>query len=68
MFWVVDSLIMRKYKQKDSLEGSRSIENPVRNEESQVSPENVLWADVHRQPILSRTPLIVTAVGSNDTR
>ncbi|EMP38827.1 hypothetical protein UY3_03951, partial [Chelonia mydas] len=68
MFWLVDSLIMRKYKQKDSLEGSRSIENPVRNEESQVSPENVLWADVHRQPILSRTPLIVTAVGGNDTR
>uniref|UniRef100_A0A8C4VSB2 Transmembrane protein 110 n=1 Tax=Gopherus evgoodei TaxID=1825980 RepID=A0A8C4VSB2_9SAUR len=36
MFWVVDSLIMRKYKQMDSFEGSRSIENPVRNEESQV--------------------------------
>ncbi|CAM2098673.1 unnamed protein product [Caretta caretta] len=36
MFWLVDSLIMRKYKQKDSLEGSRSIENPVRNEESQL--------------------------------
>uniref|UniRef100_A0A8C3T927 Transmembrane protein 110 n=1 Tax=Chelydra serpentina TaxID=8475 RepID=A0A8C3T927_CHESE len=36
MFWAVDSLIMRKYKQKDSLEGSRSIENPARNEESQV--------------------------------
>ncbi|XP_029766681.1 store-operated calcium entry regulator STIMATE-like [Terrapene carolina triunguis] len=36
MFWVVDSLIMRKYKQTDSLEGSRSIENPVRNEESQA--------------------------------
>uniref|UniRef100_K7FXP3 Transmembrane protein 110 n=1 Tax=Pelodiscus sinensis TaxID=13735 RepID=K7FXP3_PELSI len=36
MFWVVDSLIMRKSKRKDSLEDSRSIENPVRNEESQV--------------------------------
>ncbi|XP_074863521.1 store-operated calcium entry regulator STIMATE-like [Carettochelys insculpta] len=36
MFWVVDSLIMRKHKQKDNLESSRSIENPVRNEESQV--------------------------------
>ncbi|XP_067390998.1 store-operated calcium entry regulator STIMATE-like [Emydura macquarii macquarii] len=36
MFWAVDSLLMRKHKQKDSLESSRSIENPVRNEESQV--------------------------------
>uniref|UniRef100_A0A8C4UI76 Transmembrane protein 110 n=1 Tax=Falco tinnunculus TaxID=100819 RepID=A0A8C4UI76_FALTI len=38
MFWVVDSLIMRKYKQKDTLAINRSIETPRarRTEESQV--------------------------------
>ncbi|KYO38780.1 store-operated calcium entry regulator STIMATE isoform X2 [Alligator mississippiensis] len=38
MFWVVDSLIMRKHKQKDSLDLSGSIETPqtVMTEESQV--------------------------------
>ncbi|NWI97738.1 STIMA regulator, partial [Pitta sordida] len=38
MFWVVDSLIMRKYKQKDTLDISGSIETPQarRTEESQV--------------------------------
>ncbi|NXT93451.1 STIMA regulator, partial [Anhinga rufa] len=38
MFWVVDSLIMRKYKQKDTLDISGSIETPRtrRTEESQV--------------------------------
>ncbi|NXU81686.1 STIMA regulator, partial [Oreotrochilus melanogaster] len=38
MFWVVDSLIMKKYKQKDSLDTSGSIESPRarRTEESQV--------------------------------
>ncbi|XP_059581741.1 store-operated calcium entry regulator STIMATE isoform X4 [Alligator mississippiensis] len=37
MFWVVDSLIMRKHKQKDSLDLSGSIETPqtVMTEESQ---------------------------------
>lgn len=40
MFWVVDSLIMRKYKQKDTLDISGSIETPRarRTEESQVRP------------------------------
>ncbi|KAJ7406985.1 Store-operated calcium entry regulator STIMATE [Willisornis vidua] len=38
MFWVVDSLIMRKYKQKDTLDINGSIETPRvrRTEESQV--------------------------------
>ncbi|KAM6092863.1 store-operated calcium entry regulator STIMATE-like isoform 1-T1 [Theristicus caerulescens] len=38
MFWVVDSLIMRKYKQKETLDISGSIETPRarRTEESQV--------------------------------
>ncbi|XP_068257538.1 store-operated calcium entry regulator STIMATE-like isoform X3 [Nyctibius grandis] len=38
MFWVVDSLIMRKYKQKDTLDINRSIETPRirKTEESQV--------------------------------
>ncbi|NXW19276.1 STIMA regulator, partial [Circaetus pectoralis] len=38
MFWVVDSLIMRKYKQKDTLDVNRSTETPRarRTEESQV--------------------------------
>ncbi|XP_061845441.1 store-operated calcium entry regulator STIMATE isoform X2 [Colius striatus] len=38
MFWVVDSLIMRKYKQKDTLDINGSIESPWprRTEESQV--------------------------------
>ncbi|XP_040452937.1 store-operated calcium entry regulator STIMATE-like isoform X2 [Falco naumanni] len=38
MFWVVDSLIMRKYKQKDTLAINGSIETPRarRTEESQV--------------------------------
>ncbi|XP_030336257.1 store-operated calcium entry regulator STIMATE-like isoform X1 [Strigops habroptila] len=38
MFWVVDSLIMKKYKQKDTLDINGSIETPRsrRNEESQV--------------------------------
>ncbi|NXP40880.1 STIMA regulator, partial [Leiothrix lutea] len=38
MFWVVDSLIMRKYKQKDTLDISGSIETSRarRTEESQV--------------------------------
>lgn len=42
MFWVVDSLIMRKYyKQKDSLDINGSIETPRarRTEESQVRPK-----------------------------
>jgi len=40
MFWVVDSLIMRKYKQKDTLDINGSIETPRarRTEESQVRP------------------------------
>ncbi|XP_066489323.1 store-operated calcium entry regulator STIMATE-like isoform X2 [Tiliqua scincoides] len=38
MFWVVDSLIMRKHKQKESLEIGDTIVNPqaVKNEEYQV--------------------------------
>ncbi|KAM6302363.1 LOW QUALITY PROTEIN: store-operated calcium entry regulator STIMATE-like [Podargus strigoides] len=38
MFWVVDSLIMRKYKQKDTLHINGSIETPWvrRTEESQM--------------------------------
>ncbi|KAL2308895.1 hypothetical protein Nmel_005066 [Mimus melanotis] len=38
MFWVVDSLIMRKYKQKDTLDINGSTETPRarRTEESQV--------------------------------
>ncbi|NP_001026013.2 transmembrane protein 110-like [Gallus gallus] len=38
MFWVVDSLIMRKYKQKDTLNINGSTETPQarRSEESQV--------------------------------
>ncbi|KAM7023221.1 store-operated calcium entry regulator STIMATE-like [Melospiza melodia melodia] len=38
MFWVVDSLIMRKYKQKDALDINGSTETPRarRTEESQV--------------------------------
>ncbi|KAJ7415392.1 hypothetical protein BTVI_38268 [Pitangus sulphuratus] len=38
MFWVVDSLIMRKHKQKDTLDINGSIETPRvrRTEESQV--------------------------------
>ncbi|XP_050763658.1 store-operated calcium entry regulator STIMATE-like [Gymnogyps californianus] len=43
MFWVVDSLIMRKYKQKDTLDINGSIETPQagRTEESQalLSPD-----------------------------
>lgn len=44
MFWVVDSLIMRKHKQKDSLDLSGSIETPqtVMTEESQVRAKNAL--------------------------
>lgn len=40
MFWVVDSLIMRKYKQKDTLDISGSMGTPQarRTEESQVRP------------------------------
>lgn len=40
MFWVVDSLIMRKYKQKDTLDINGSTETPRarRTEESQVRP------------------------------
>ncbi|XP_033919312.1 store-operated calcium entry regulator STIMATE-like isoform X3 [Melopsittacus undulatus] len=38
MFWVVDSLIMKKYKQKDTIDINGSIETPHarRTEESQV--------------------------------
>ncbi|NXN90833.1 STIMA regulator, partial [Rhinopomastus cyanomelas] len=38
MFWVVDSLIMRKYKQKEALDISGFMESPQaqRTEESQV--------------------------------
>lgn len=38
MFWVVDSLIMRKYKKKDTLDINGSTETPRarRTEESQV--------------------------------
>jgi len=41
MFWVVDSLIMRKYKQKDTLNINGSTETPQarRSEESQVRPK-----------------------------
>lgn len=41
MFWVVDSLIMKKYKQKDTVDINGSIETPHarRTEESQVRPK-----------------------------
>ncbi|XP_033918781.1 store-operated calcium entry regulator STIMATE-like [Melopsittacus undulatus] len=41
MFWVVDSLIMKKYKQKDTIDINGSIETPHarRTEESQVRPK-----------------------------
>lgn len=44
MFWVVDSLIMRKYKQKDTLDINGSTETPRarRTEESQVRGGSLL--------------------------
>uniref|UniRef100_A0A493TAC7 Transmembrane protein 110 n=1 Tax=Anas platyrhynchos platyrhynchos TaxID=8840 RepID=A0A493TAC7_ANAPP len=65
MFWVVDSLIMRKYyKQKDSLDINGSIETPRarRTEESQVRPkmskdqEELAWSGMLKlvgTPVLS---------------
>uniref|UniRef100_A0A8V0XFU6 Transmembrane protein 110, like n=1 Tax=Gallus gallus TaxID=9031 RepID=A0A8V0XFU6_CHICK len=69
MFWVVDSLIMRKYKQKDTLNINGSTETPQarRSEESQMLwLEDVSsgWFCLHRvnapgwwQPLSSELPL-----------
>ncbi|KAM6321048.1 LOW QUALITY PROTEIN: store-operated calcium entry regulator STIMATE-like [Aegotheles albertisi] len=67
MFWVVDSLIMRKYKQKDTLDISGFIESPLaRTEESQMVwlEDASQWLCLHRanapgwgQPLSSKQPV-----------
>ncbi|KAM6211785.1 LOW QUALITY PROTEIN: store-operated calcium entry regulator STIMATE-like [Sarcoramphus papa] len=68
MFWVVDSLIMRKYKQKDTLNINGSIETPRagRTEESQMMwlEDTHAWLCLHRsnapgrwQPVSSKQPV-----------